>query len=118
MSEAHDTGDGAQIGIEIGVECSVVVADGAVGILEAVAGQNADHCGAGWHFIFALEQACHRGSAGGFAEDSLLAAQKLVGRDDLRIGDIQERTLAGFACCQCLGSVDIMLASEGLVPRS
>ena len=41
--EAHDTGDGAQIGIEVGVECGVVVADGAVGILEAVASENTDH---------------------------------------------------------------------------
>mgnify|MGYP006245868575 CR=1 FL=1 len=90
VSEAHHTGDGAQIGIEVGVEGGVVVADGAVGILEAVAGQNADHRGAGWHFIFALEQACHRGSAGGFTEDSLLAAKQLVGRDDLRVGHIQD----------------------------
>ena len=58
VSEAHHIGDGAQIRIEVGVEGSVVVANGAVGILEAVAGQNADHRGAGWHFIFALEQAC------------------------------------------------------------
>ena len=49
VSEAHHTGDGAQIRIEVGVEGGVVVADGAVGILEAVAGQNADHRGAGWH---------------------------------------------------------------------
>lgn len=41
--EAHDTCHGAQIGIEVGVEGRVVVADGAVGILEAVSGQNADH---------------------------------------------------------------------------
>ena len=43
VSEAHHTGDGPQIGIEVGVEGRVVVADGAVGILEAVSGQNADH---------------------------------------------------------------------------
>ena len=41
--EAHDIGNGVEIGIEVGVEGGVVVADGAVGILEAVAGQNADH---------------------------------------------------------------------------
>ena len=42
-SETHHTGNSAQIGIEVGMEGSVVVADGAVGILEAVAGQHADH---------------------------------------------------------------------------
>ena len=31
------------------MEGGVVVADGAVGIIEAVAGKDADHCGAGWH---------------------------------------------------------------------
>ena len=41
--EAHDIGNGVEIGIEVGVEGGVVVADGAVGILEAVAGQNANH---------------------------------------------------------------------------
>ena len=41
--KAHDTGNGAQIGIEIGVKWGVVVVDGAVGILEAVAGENAHH---------------------------------------------------------------------------
>ena len=46
VSEAHHIGDGAQIGIEVGVEGGIVIADGAVGILEAVAGQNADHRGA------------------------------------------------------------------------
>ena len=95
------------------MEGGVVVADGAVGILEAVAGQNADHRGAGWHFIFALEQACHRGSAGGFTEDSLLAAKQLVGRDDLRVGHIQERAIAGFASCQGLGSVDRVANADG-----
>ena len=35
VSEAHHTGNGAQIWIEVGVEGGVVVADGAVGILEA-----------------------------------------------------------------------------------
>ena len=113
VSEAHHTGDGAQIRIEVGVEGGVVVADGAVGILEAVAGQNADHRGAGWHFIFALEQACHRGSAGGFTEDSLLAAKQLVGRDDLRVGHIQERAIAGFASCQGFGSVDRVANANG-----
>ena len=95
------------------MEGGVVVADGAVGILEAVAGQNADHRGAGWHFIFSLEQACNRGSAGGFAEDSLLAAQKLVGREDLRVGHIQERAVAGLACRQGLGSVHRVANADG-----
>ena len=65
VSEAHHAGDGAQIRIEVRVEGGVVVADGAVGILEAVAGQDADHRRASRYFIFAFEQTCHGAALAG-----------------------------------------------------
>ena len=41
--KAHHFGDGAQIGIKIGVERGVVVVDGAVRIFETISGLHTDH---------------------------------------------------------------------------
>ena len=56
-SETHHIGHCGEIGVQIGVEGSVVVVDGAVGVFEAVAGENTDNSGSGRNFLSAFQQA-------------------------------------------------------------
>ena len=58
-SKPHHFGHCAQIRIQIGVEGSIVVVDGAIGVLQSVAGEDADHCGPCRDFVSAFEQASH-----------------------------------------------------------
>lgn len=57
--EAHHLGHGARVGLQAGVEASLVVLYGSGGILQAVAREHAHHRGAGGHLLVALEQAGH-----------------------------------------------------------
>ena len=58
-SETHHLGHRAQIRVQIGMESSIVVVDGAIRVFQPVAGEHADHGGSGRHFVFALEQTSH-----------------------------------------------------------
>ena len=57
--ETHHFGHRAQVGVQIGMEGSVVVVNGAIGVFESVACEHANHRRSCRHFIFAFEQTCH-----------------------------------------------------------
>ena len=58
-SEAHHVGHRGEVGIQICVERSVVVVDGAVGILQTITGQNAHNGGSSRDLLLALQQTGH-----------------------------------------------------------
>ena len=52
-SETHHFGHRAQVRVQIGMEGSVIVVDGAIGVFQSVAREHANHRGSCRYFVFA-----------------------------------------------------------------
>ena len=95
------------------MEGGVVVVDRAVRILQAIAGEDANHGRSRWDLILSLQQTGDGSCTGGFAEDAFLATQELVGLDDFCIRHIQESAVAGLTGGDGFGSVHRIADADG-----
>ena len=111
--KTHDSRHCGEIGVQVCIEGGIVVVDGAIRILQAIAGKHADHGRSRRDLIFPLQETCDGGCTGRFAEDAFLATQKLVGLNDFGIGDVEEGTVAGLTSGDRFGAVHRIADANG-----